>query len=126
MSPASFRPWDDSVTTNINIEVRHPGRSAERLSRLLLSLHLATVTLVLLVLAVAPPAHGQFLLLPLSAKAGERLAADALERGGRLLGAGPVAGSIVVWGDRDVVTKGLIERGVVTIAAPDFLCGASR
>lgn len=98
--------------------------SADARLGFLLPLQFAIVAVLLLALAFAPPAHGSFLLVPLFPHAGERIAADAVARGGQLLAPGPIAGSLVVRGDRDVVTRGFFQRGVVTLAAPDFLCGA--
>lgn len=74
----------------------------------------------LAMLALAPPARGAMLLVPLMSDA----PAARLARDGRalLLGQGP-AGSLVVRGDRQTLFWPLLRAGVLAIAAPASLCG---
>lgn len=73
--------------------------------------------------AFAPPARGPILLLPLTAKARADLPGIAVGSGARLVGQGPIAGSLVVRGERARLGSALLRRGIVTIAAPAMLCG---
>lgn len=74
-------------------------------------------------LAVAPPASGAMLLVPLAATGGD-VVNLALARGARLLGAGPLPGSIVVTGRRDALAGAMLRHGTLTVAASPLLCGA--
>lgn len=77
-------------------------------------------------LALAPPAHGEMLLIPLAPRAGDGLAALVVARGGRLAGGGPIAGSLVVDADRDRLAADLWRRGVVAVAGAAARCGGDR
>ncbi|ONF95625.1 hypothetical protein [Sphingomonas jeddahensis] len=74
----------------------------------------------LAMLALAPPAHGAMLLVPLMSDApAARLARDSHAL---LLEQGP-AGSLVVLGDRQTLFWPLLRAGVLAVAAPVPLCG---
>jgi len=76
-------------------------------------------------LAFAPPASGRMLLVPLSPSAVAMLPAAAVDGGARLLGKGPLAGSLVVEADRDRLNGVSLTSGVVVLAAPATLCGGA-
>lgn len=76
-------------------------------------------------LAFAPPASGAILLLPLTAQARADLPGVAVRGGARLIGQGPVAGSLVVRGERARLGAALLRRGILPVAAPAMLCGGA-
>lgn len=83
----------------------------------------ATLVLgVLGLVALAPPARGPMLLVPLGADAPAAIRV-ATAHGARLLGPGP-AGAPLVWADREV-TGALLAAGVLPLAAPFSACGAT-
>lgn len=71
--------------------------------------------------ALAPPARGAMLLLPLGADQPTAIRL-ATSHGARLLGPAP-AGTLLVWADRDM-TGALLAGGVLPLAAPFAACGA--
>ncbi|KRB82768.1 hypothetical protein ASE00_12130 [Sphingomonas sp. Root710] len=75
--------------------------------------------------AFAPPASGAILLLPLTAQARADLPGIAVRSGARLIGQGPVAGSLVVRGERTRLGAALLRRGIVPMAAPAMVCGGA-
>jgi hypothetical protein len=77
----------------------------------------------MLALTLAPPASGRLLLIPVTPAAADGLAALVIARGGRLTGAGPIEGSLVVDGDRAVLTAGFAARGVLVLSAAVADCG---
>lgn len=76
-------------------------------------------------LAFWPPAHGRMLVVPVAPGMDAGLAALVIERGALLLGPGAFPGSLIVLGDRDRVMRGMLGHGVIAIAAPSMLCGAT-
>lgn len=82
----------------------------------------AAVSIGFAVLSIAPPASGAMLLLPVAATGGD-VANLALARGARLLGAGPIRGSIVVTGRRDALAGAMLRQGTLTVATVPLLCG---
>lgn len=76
----------------------------------------AMVLLVLLAVAVWPPARGRLLLVPLSDHAGRTMIA-ALASRGSIVAVGPVAGSVVVVNDRPGLRWSMLAHGVVPLAA---------
>ena len=73
-------------------------------------------------LALAPPARGPMLLLPVSAGAGEAINLS-LAQGARLIGRGAFRGSVVVDGDRAAILPALLRHGTIVLAASPVLCG---
>lgn len=82
----------------------------------------AVAAIALAVVAVAPPARGPMLLLPIATDRTDAIRV-AVAHGARLLGASPAAG-IPVWADADVVAP-LVRAGVLPIDARFSGCGSS-
>lgn len=76
-----------------------------------------------LLLAAIPPADGRMLILPVSPGSAAGLPALAVAGGARLMGRGPLAGSLVVWGERSRLSGPLLDRGALLLAAPPAACG---
>lgn len=85
---------------------------------------LGLVVVTLGIVSVAPPARGAFLLVPLTETAARDVARLAIERDARLIGPGRFGGSLVVQGERGHLLAPMLRRGVMTVAAASFLCGA--
>lgn len=74
-------------------------------------------------LALAPPATGEMLLLPM--RSGAPVARLARDGDAMLLARGPADG-LVVRGERAALFWPLLRQGVLTLAAPRSLCGEVR
>ncbi|MEA3541507.1 MAG: hypothetical protein U9R77_05230 [Pseudomonadota bacterium] len=88
-----------------------------------LCIQCALVVVGLLALYVTPPASGQMLLLPVGPGGRAALASVAVAHGARLVAAGPVAGSLLVDGQRDELMQPLIGVGAIAISARAAGCG---
>ncbi|MES2497337.1 MAG: hypothetical protein V4618_14585 [Pseudomonadota bacterium] len=75
--------------------------------------------------AFAPPARGRMLLVPLSPAAAARLPSAAVSGGAKLLGSGPIGGSLVVVAERQRLGAMSVVDGVIILSAPPLLCGGS-
>ena len=73
-------------------------------------------------LALTPPARGPILILSLSGDAGAPVRV-ALAHGARLLGPGPLPGSMVVVGERAALSPAARDAGLLLLAAPFAGCG---
>ncbi|MET0375109.1 MAG: hypothetical protein ABW128_12755 [Rhizorhabdus sp.] len=86
----------------------------------------AQLALLLIGLAAAvftPPARGTMLLVPLTAQARGDVAALAIAGDARLIGEGPIGGTLLIRGDRGRLGLALLRHGIVTVAAGEILCG---
>ncbi|MBH1993245.1 MAG: hypothetical protein I8H86_10185 [Sphingomonadaceae bacterium] len=83
----------------------------------------ALILIGLAALHAMPPVSGRMLLVPVTEEARATLAPVAIAHGARLVAAGPWAGSLVVDGQRDLLTRPLLDSGVVTLSAHDGGCG---
>lgn len=92
--------------------------------RIGLAVQIGVVGSTLAFVSLSPPVRGEILLIPLSAKAAQRVAGLAIARDARLVGRGPFAGSLVVEGDRARLAGAMVSAGIVPIAARSALCGA--
>ncbi|MGN6820381.1 MAG: hypothetical protein ACTHJR_17085 [Sphingomonas sp.] len=88
-----------------------------------LPIQLGAVFCAVLVFALAPPAQGRMLLVPILPGSGAHLAADAIDRGAHLVAPGPAPGSIVVDGTRSRIVPGMLWRGVIPMTAVFVDCG---
>ncbi len=73
--------------------------------------------------ALRPPARGAMLVVPM---AGESLApalARAVAQGAGLLKEGPIAGSLILVGEREAIADALAGSSTLLIAAPARACG---
>jgi hypothetical protein len=75
-------------------------------------------------LLLAPPSEGMMMLVPLSPAAARALPSLALRDDTRLVAAGSIPGSLLVYGRRDALAGRLLAHGVVTMASPPGGCGA--
>jgi hypothetical protein len=82
---------------------------------------LALAMLALLAVAFTPPAQGRMLLVPLDGQPVNRAAVVGLRA--TPLAAGPLPGSLVVDGDRELLSA-LWARRVLVLAAPAALCAS--
>lgn len=82
---------------------------------------LALAMLALLVVAFTPPAQGRMLLVPLDGQPVSRSAVEQLRA--TFLAPGPLPGSLVVDGNRDLLSA-LWARRVLVLAAPAALCAS--
>jgi hypothetical protein len=80
----------------------------------------AAAMLAVLALAAVPPASGPMLVVPLGGSA-----TAALIGGARLVGQGPLPGSLVVDGERATLLPHLWRHGALALAAPSFGCGGA-
>ena len=76
-------------------------------------------------LAFWPPARGRMLLVPVTGGTLVRTINLAIAGGGRLVGAGPIAGSLVVDGVRAELAGPMNRAGILILAAPPAGCGGS-
>lgn len=83
-------------------------------------LQLALAGAALAAVALAPPAEGPVLLIPVAGDAGTAIRI-ATAHGARLIGPAP-GGSLLVWGDA-ATWRPLIAAGVLPLAAPFSACG---
>ena len=82
---------------------------------------LALAILALLAVAFTPPAQGRMLLVPLDGQPISRAAIEGLEA--TPLVAGPLPGSVVVDGDRQLLSA-LWAQYILVLAAPAALCAS--
>lgn len=92
-------------------------------SDLTLAWQIALAGAALAVAALAPPAHGALLAVPLSGEPMGRIVDVALAHGATIAGAGPLPGSVVLRGDRARLAAPLRAHGVLLLAGSKPLCG---
>lgn len=73
----------------------------------------------------APPAEGAILIWSATGEPAGRIAGWALDGETRLLGHGPLAGTLIVWGDGDRLATVARAHGAVALRAPGSLCKGS-
>ena len=92
-----------------------------RIAPLVLQLGIALIGLI--GLALAPPAQGRMLLVPLTASARAQLPVAAFGHHALLLGSGPFRGSLVVTGGPPGLIWTMLRLGVLPVAASAAGCG---
>lgn len=90
----------------------------------LVSLQLLICALAGAFFGFAPPASGEILLIPLNRAGAGELVPAAVAQGARLIGRGPVAGSMIVYGDGRRLARTLIGDGVIALSARATGCGS--
>jgi len=91
-----------------------------------LSLQLLAAGTALVAIAFAPPGEGELLLVPLAGQSADSVAAWATHADVRIVGRGPLPGSLTVRG-RTATLAGLALRHATLIAAaPPAACGAGK
>ena len=86
------------------------------------------ITLIIIVLAVTvvmPPKRGAMLIVPVQARSTASTINWATERGAPIINAGPIRGSLLIFGSRDALEWPGIKDGYVLIGVPASWCGAS-
>ncbi|WP_420143403.1 hypothetical protein [Sphingobium sp.] len=77
----------------------------------------------LVALYAVPPASGRMLLVPVTQEARLALVPVAIAHGARLVARGPLAGSMVIEGERGKLAPALLRRGVIALSAQIGGCG---
>lgn len=94
-----------------------------RANVLLIGGHLLLAMTALVGLTLWPPRSGAMLLIPLPGSDGDGVVAAAIDGGAVLIGPGPLAGSIIVAGDRSRIADRLAAGPAIIMAAPPGGCG---
>ena len=76
--------------------------------------------LALAIVVMAPPAQGLMLILPLTSAA--RPVVTAIQAGGALIAPGPIYGSIIVRGNRNLIVPASLEDGSVVVSTNERGC----
>lgn len=84
---------------------------------------LLTVAVVIVTIALWPPQRGAMLVIPLTGHASDAINVAMAGRAG-LLSAGPLPGSMIVVGDRAILARAALDRGILLLAAPRAICSA--
>jgi len=97
-----------------------------KFGRSLIGAQIAGALLVFLCVALAPPAEGNILLIPVTRQPEAQLVALALAQGASLVQRGPVPSSVIVYGKRDSLFVPLARAGVLMVAGGAVGCRAGR
>jgi len=95
-------------------------------SRSLIGAQIVGALFVFLWIALAPPAEGNILLIPVARQSEARIVALALERGASLVQRGPIKSSVIVYGKRDSLFVPLARAGVLMVAGGVVGCRPGR
>lgn len=82
------------------------------------------VTIALLAAILAPPEEGPMMVIPLDGEGMGQTLSWASGNGAALIGAGPLPGSILVYGRRDQLTQAAWHHNSLVIKAPAIFCGS--
>lgn len=77
----------------------------------------------LVVVAVVPSTRGRLLIVPLTPQATASLPSTATNLGVRLIGKGPLPGSLIVDANGVPMVAAMLRHGRLALAAPAALCG---
>ena len=78
---------------------------------------------VFALVALAPPAQGTMLLIPMTGLPQGQVTALALAHGATVVQRGPLASSLIVYGERDRLAWPLARMGVLTLSGGATGCG---
>ena len=81
---------------------------------------------IFVLIALAPPAQGTMLLVPLAGQPESRIVAIALAQGATLVQRGPLASSVIVYGKRASLLGPLSRAGVLTLSGGAVGCRTGR
>ena len=95
-------------------------------ARLPLIAQLGVGLLAVPALALAPPARGMIMLVPLAGNDDGAAARLALGKGARLIGAGTLPGSLVVYGEARALAGPALAAGMVAVRGPAGGCATRR
>jgi len=87
------------------------------------TLQIVVAVAALAVIALAPPAQGRMLLVPLAGQGIDSLAVWATQAGARIVGRGPLPGSLAVEGIRSDLLGVALHNATLVVAAPAAACG---
>lgn len=90
--------------------------------RALIGAQIAGALLVFACVALAPPAEGNMLLVPVAPQSEGRIVALALTQGASVIQRGPFPSSVIVNGRRDSLLGPLARAGVLTLAGGAVGC----
>lgn len=82
--------------------------------------------MALAAVALAPPAQGAMLLVPLAGQDADSLATWATRAGTTIIGRGPLPGSLAVEGSRYALFTLALRHATLIVAAPPTACGSAR
>lgn len=91
-----------------------------------LPIQLLAAGAALTAIAFAPPAEGQLLLVPLAGQGADVLTVWATNSDARIVGRGPLPGSLVVQGRAAALAGAALRNATLILAAPPAACGAER
>ena len=98
--------------------------SRPKLSRALIAAQIGSVLLVFLCIALAPPAEGNMLLIPIARLSEARVIGLAAAEGATVVQRGPLSSSVIVYGKRDRLFAPLARAGVLMVAGGAVGCRA--
>jgi len=75
---------------------------------------------------LAPPREGMMLVVPIASARPGITARWAMTAGAALVAPGPVAGSLIIWGDRKRLAPAALRHASLLMAAPPAACGGKR
>lgn len=101
-------------------------RPRARGARRTIALQAAIAVTALSWLLLAPPAQGQIILVPLTTGAARTLPAVAIHGDTRLIGIGPLPGSLLVEGRSADFSGFLFHHATLALATPFGGCGAGE
>ena len=81
---------------------------------------------IFVLIALAPPAQGTMLLVPLAGQPESRIVAIALAQGATLVQRGPLPSSVIVYGKRASLLGPLSRAGVLTLSGGAVGCRTGR
>ena len=91
-----------------------------------LLLQFAAASIALAAVALAPPTEGEVLLIPLTGQSADSTAVWATGAGARIVGRGPLPGSLAVQGRTRSLIGMAVRHATLIVSAPPTVCGTRR